>query len=67
MSNQTTKTKTNDLSTEQTKTMNGLPTKSAKIRYLHSQGMTTGQIAKVLDIRYQHARNVLTQPLKRPV
>jgi len=40
-------------------------TKSAVIRYLDSQGMTRGAIAKVLNIRYQHVRNTLVQPLKK--
>lgn len=40
-------------------------TKSNVIRYLASQGKTRSEIAKLLNIRYQHVRNVLTQPLKR--
>ena len=40
------------------------PTKSAQIRFLFSKGLTRGQIAKALDIRYQHVRNVLITPLK---
>lgn len=42
-----------------------LKTKSAKIRWLASQGYKNGQIADYLGIRYQHVRNVLTTPLKR--
>ena len=42
-------------------------TKSAKIRYLSSEGYSQGQIADYLGIRYQHVRNVLTTPLKRVV
>jgi len=42
-----------------------LPTKSAKIRAMASDGFTRSQIAKALDIRYQHVRNVLLQPLKK--
>lgn len=38
---------------------------SKTIRQLHSEGFTTGQIAKMLNKRYQHVRNVLTQPLKK--
>jgi hypothetical protein len=38
--------------------------KSAKIRKLASMGWQTGDIARTLQIRYQHARNVLKQPLK---
>ena len=41
-----------------------LSTKSAQIRFLHSQGLSRGQIAKALGIRYQWVRNVLITPLK---
>lgn len=44
--------------------LNSLPTKSAKIRFLHISGLTKSQIAKKLDIRYQFVRNVLIVPLK---
>lgn len=40
-------------------------TKSAAIRGLASEGLKVSGIAKKLEIRYQHARNVLTRPLKR--
>lgn len=40
-------------------------TKSARIRYLHSLGFKVKDIAKHMNIRYQHARNVLTMELKR--
>lgn len=40
-------------------------TKSGVIRYLASCGWKRGAIAKFMDIRYQHVRNVLTQPLKK--
>src|SRR5687767_11262039 len=40
----------------------GLPTKAAKIRELASAGFPRAQIAAYLGIRYQHVRNVLTQP-----
>lgn len=39
-------------------------TKSARIRYLASKGMKTGDIAKLMGIRYQHVRNTLQRPLK---
>ena len=45
----------------------GLKTKSAVIRYLDSEGHSRSAIAKFLNIRYQHVRNVLTQPLKKTV
>jgi hypothetical protein len=41
--------------------------KSGAIRALNSQGFKTADIARALDIRYQHVRNVLTQPLKRVI
>jgi DNA invertase Pin-like site-specific DNA recombinase len=44
----------------------GLPTTSAKIRAMTADGMTRSQIAKALNIRYQHVRNVLQAPTKRP-
>ena len=40
-------------------------TKSAAIRALHAEGIPTADIARRLGIIYQHARNVLKQPLKR--
>lgn len=39
--------------------------KSNAIRALSAQGLKCGPISKALGIRYQHARNVLCQPLKR--
>jgi hypothetical protein len=39
--------------------MKGLTTKSDKIRVLARHGVATADIARYLDIRYQHARNVL--------
>lgn len=38
---------------------------SQKIRFLDAQGYTRGQIAKYLDKRYQHVRNVLITPVKK--
>lgn len=40
-------------------------TKSAAIRYLYTQGIEVKVIAKHLNVRYQHVRNVLTTELKR--
>lgn len=55
----------------------GLRTKSEKIRELGRRGVPTAEIARFLDIRYQHARNVLkdaglhkvagTEPAAAPV
>jgi antitoxin component of MazEF toxin-antitoxin module len=39
----------------------GLKTKSDKIRALSRHGVPTAEIARYLDIRYQHARNVLVE------
>ncbi|MFT3809223.1 MAG: hypothetical protein QM698_04845 [Micropepsaceae bacterium] len=43
-----------------TKATRDLPTKSAKIRALDALGVARADIARFLDIRYQHVRNVLT-------
>lgn len=40
-------------------------TKSAIIRYLAQEGYKTKDIAKHLNVRYQHVRNVITTELKR--
>lgn len=42
-----------------------LSTKSSQIRYLAAQGKTTSEISKMMNIRYQHVRNVLITPLKK--
>lgn len=39
--------------------------KSKAIRGLSALGHKCGPISRALDIRYQHARNVLSRPLKR--
>lgn len=38
---------------------------SQAIRKLDAEGMKRGDIAKKLNKRYQHVRNVLIQPLKK--
>jgi hypothetical protein len=43
--------------------MNGLTTKSSKVRVLAQAGYDRAQISKNLDIRYGHVRNVLLQSL----
>jgi len=40
----------------------GLRTKAAKIRALDRCGVKRAEIARYLNIRYQHVRNVLVQP-----
>ena len=58
------------LTKEIKKKVEELPTTSAKVRYLASEGFSTPEnkysgIANYLGIRTQHVRNVLTQELKR--
>lgn len=40
-------------------------TKSTMIRRLHSEGFKKARIAQFMDIRYQHVRNVLLEPIKK--
>ena len=40
-------------------------TLSSKIRTLYSMEFPKGQIAKLVNRRYQHVRNVINQPLKK--
>ena len=50
-----------------TSLIEGLDTKSSKIRKLYSNGFAKADIARFLNIRYQHVRNVLLTPLKTKV
>lgn len=43
----------------------GHTTTSAQIRYLLSTGMKRGDVAKSLNKRYQHVRNVEITPIKK--
>lgn len=45
----------------------GYGNKSNAIRGLNALGIKAGPISKHLNIRYQHARNVLQRPLKRQI
>lgn len=45
--------------------LSGCETTSSKIRKLTELGMSRGQVAKHLNIRYQHVRNVLITPIKK--
>ena len=40
-------------------------TTSSKVRFLHSLGIDRSEISKILNIRYQHVRNVLVTELKK--
>ena len=46
-------------SSDGARAVRGLPTTAAKIRALAAQGRSRADIARALDIRYQHVRNVL--------
>lgn len=63
-SSTSTQTSTTELSYDVTE-LESLSTTSSKIRYLDSKGIKRGQIAKILNKRYQHVRNVLITPLKK--
>jgi AbrB family looped-hinge helix DNA binding protein len=52
---------TSEMRAEMERQVVGLETKSAKIRALGKSGFTRSEIARFLDIRYQHVRNVLVQ------
>lgn len=41
-----------------------LKTKSAQVRYLTSLGYTRSEVSDMLNIRYQHVRNILMTKLK---
>lgn len=53
------------ISEDQIAKMLQLTSKSNVIRYLTSKGYTRSQIAKMLDIRYQHVKNVLDVTCKK--
>lgn len=50
---------------DHTTELEGLTTTSSKIRKLLSLGYKRGDVAKILDIRYQHVRNVELMPIKK--
>lgn len=41
-------------------------TTSQAIRFLNAEGKTRSEISKILNVRYQHVRNVLITPIKKP-
>lgn len=41
------------------------PTTSSKIRFLTSKNISRSEISKMLNIRYQHVRNVQIIPIKK--
>jgi hypothetical protein len=48
------------------KELSAIQTVSGKIRFLNSKNLSRGEISKILNIRYQHVRNVLITPVKNP-
>lgn len=44
---------------------NNLPSKSDRIRQLHKEGNSISEISKILNIRYQHAYNVINKHMKQ--
>ena len=42
-----------------------MTTTAARIRFLDSKDFSKGDIARILNIRYQWVRNVLNTPLKK--
>jgi len=52
---------TSEMRAEMDRLVVGLETKSAKIRALGKSGFSRSEIARYLDIRYQHVRNVLVR------
>lgn len=54
------------LTAEQRKKLGSLKTVSAMIRYLDSEGFSKSEIANITGKRYQHVRNVLITPIKKP-
>lgn len=47
------------------KEMSSMKTVSEKVRYLSSKDIERKEIALILNIRYQHVRNILTRQLKK--
>jgi len=39
---------------------------SGAIRALYAEGKSRSEISKILNVRYQHVRNVLITPIKKP-
>jgi hypothetical protein len=61
----TTNNTSSNINDEITSKLESIETVSGKIRYLASLGWKRGAIAKHLNKRYQHVRNVLTAPVKK--
>ena len=59
-------TKVQNQNMDFTSELNELTTTSSKIRFLDSKGISRSGISKILNIRYQHVRNVLITPIKNP-
>ena len=58
--------KTNKMTVEQIKEkLDSFKNVSTKIRYLNSLDYTRSEISKLLNVRYQHVRNVLITPITK--
>jgi hypothetical protein len=57
------KAETPTLTAAQKHEMERLPNISSKMRFLQAEGYETADIARIVNRRYQHVRNVLKQPL----
>lgn len=60
----TEKKATVSISNEVAAVLETLTTKSAKIRFLSACEFSRGDISRILNIRYQHVRNVLISEVK---
>ena len=61
------KNESSKLSVVERKKLDSLESKSMKIRYLAYKNFSRSEIAKILNLRYQHVRNVLITPIKKEV
>mgnify|MGYP003423947000 CR=1 FL=1 len=59
-----TKKSTPVLDSKIAKDLEALDTTSSKIRFLLANKFSRGDVARILNKRYQHVRNVELQPLK---
>ena len=53
------------LSAAQQKKLDSFSTTSARIRFLLAKGWERGDVARKLNIKYQHVRNVEITPVKK--
>jgi hypothetical protein len=56
--------KTTTVSADLQKKIDALTSTAARVRFLLSEGHSRGDVARILNIRYQWVRNVAITPLK---